>query len=190
MTIAPKPRRGAPKGHPRWGGRKKGTLNNRTVALRAARDRAVQLVNEGDLAPIDVMYDNMVYAHTESEKAARVLREMSEAALRDLDAAADGAVNGEAYEIEQMRAQVASVHAEMDQFLRVQTWRDRSQKYAADLAPYVSPRLSAVAVKSVEPEDVRTAIAVEYVAHDPAEVAPPAPRVAPPETQETQETQE
>jgi hypothetical protein len=135
-------------------------------------------IQDASLLPVDVMFDNMMYAHTEAEKQARRLRDMSGSVAAMVEEAEE-VVDGHEADLLRLRIQVDHVCATLAQYERVQAHRDRSQRYAADLAPYVHPRLSAVAVKNVDPEEVRTRIAVEYVEHDPARVAPPAARPPP-----------
>ena len=150
QTAAPeKPKR-------KFGGRPKGIPNKRTIALgKLADDVRERLLGKG-LSAIDIMADNMEWAHRQMEqRRQRVVQLLASEIPEDAEPAA------------------AHLREVAETLLSEASYRDRSQKYASELAPFIHPRLNAVAVKNVTPEALRTRILVEHVAHDAAAVPAP-----------------
>lgn len=110
----PKPRGGARPG----GGRPKGSVSTRTLALNAVRDNAIQKGR----TPLDVMLRNM-----------RFYDEKAESAMKWVE--------------EKMQAKKTTPLEVLELLKEMSEYRMQAQKCAVDCAPFVHPKLSAIAVK-------------------------------------------
>lgn len=97
-------------------GRPKGSISSRKRFIREATDETIK----AGVLPIEVMLQNMRWYH---EKAEDLLMEILAA---------------------QKKKQLSEAH--ILALAKVYDFRDRAQKCAADAAPFVHPRLSAIAV--------------------------------------------
>lgn len=122
MPPLPAPKKG--KGGARVNaGRKPGSKTKKRAASAVA-------ASEAGIEPITVMLGNMRFYHARAESFTQKLEEMSEK-LTPEQLAAGGEKLMEALKLIQ----------------KIGDWRMKAQNCAADAAPYVHPRLTAVAVK-------------------------------------------
>jgi hypothetical protein len=129
-------------------GRKLGSQNKRTIARVS---HAELFRNDGGVVPLGVMIHNMRAAFAAAERADR---EIKANAIEGMDPE-------EAFE-----TLLAMVNKAID-------LRDIAQKYAVDAAPYVHPRLSAVAFKPPQSADQLSDDAT--LINGSANTAPPGP---------------
>ena len=103
------------------GGRQKGSLNKKTQALQAK-------VEASGLTPLDVMLDNMRFAH---EQAGKLLEGLLAAGAKPAD-------------------------EKFDQFKELIRFRGMAQECAKDAAPYIHARVTASAPASPDPPPAET----------------------------------
>jgi hypothetical protein len=103
------------------GGRKKGSLNKRTLEIRALAEIAA---NQG-VSPVDLMYKNMIIWDGQADSAEAALVELSVEAVKGL-------------------SPEDQFNYLLDQVKKVVGFRQLSQQAARDLAPYKHPKLATI----------------------------------------------
>jgi RNAse (barnase) inhibitor barstar len=141
-TSEPEVRRKKPWVKPPQRGRTVGTKNKKTLARQSILDRLTQ----GQKTPLDIMLDNMMFAH---EKAERHLADVVEWLERAPPENAD---------VYQQRALNI-----VSSFRTALAFRDASQRFAEGAAPYCHPKLSAIAHKIADPNGDRASVEVRFV---------------------------
>jgi hypothetical protein len=132
------------------GGKPKGVKNKKTMermALELGRLKTMEV------QPQDVMYDNMMFAHTKAREIVHSILQRYKMASshRTIDPEKDP----DAYAEHLVEL--------MEEFAYGMKMRDYAQRYAVDLAPYLHPRLSAIAVKPVPPDGPVTDLDVNLI---------------------------
>lgn len=150
------------------------------------KDAMAMIRSRGGPKPLDVMYDNMVFIHEQAFEelySARQLAQSLRVGLRkQVEALVEG-IPGGLDNIDIVANLVREIDEREEAFLNSfnihLALREFSQKCAADMAQYVHPKLSAVALRTLDPEAVVTGIDVTVVdAEDgrPAALPPPSPQ--------------
>jgi hypothetical protein len=132
------------------GGKPKGVKHKKTLERLEHDLGRLKMMK---VQPQDVMYENMMFAHSKA-------REIAHSILHRFNSTSCNLVPDQDEEPNAYRDHLVEL---MQDFAYGMKMRDYAQRYAVDLAPYVHPRLSAIAVKPIPPDGPVTDLDVNLI---------------------------